>query len=292
MPTIELPELNWYGSKLQGFSLPDRWQVNVYNMSGYNKTAMKSAEIRAVLNNPIGTKPLKELASGKKEVVIIFDDMSRVTRTAEIVHEILLELAEAGIRDKQIRFVCSLGCHGALTRIDFAKKLGEDVLARFPVYNHNPFGNCVSVGKTKTYGTDVEVNEEVMSCDFKIAVGAVVPHPMSGFGGGGKIILPGVCSFKSIQHNHEGCYRDMAALRGKLGSGRYDENPMAVDIEEAAEMIGLDFLVNALLNSNGETAGLFAGAETGLCRSGQSSEDPLSHAENPGQRYCDFQRFY
>jgi nickel-dependent lactate racemase len=259
MSIIKLPEFNWYGSKIQDFFLPDRWQVDIYNMAGYDKPAMKASDIRAVLNNPIGTLPLKELATGKKEVVIIFDDMSRVTRTAEIAHEILKELAEAGIGDKHIRFVCALGCHGSLTRLDFVKKLGEDVLARFPIYNHNPFGNCVRVGKTKTYGTEVEVNEEVMSCDFKIAVGMVVPHPMSGFGGGGKIILPGVCSLKTIQYNHELSYRDIATLRGKMGSGRFDENPMHFDIEEAAEIAGLDFIVNAIVNSCGETVGLYAG---------------------------------
>lgn len=260
MVAIKLPQLNWYGTKEQEFSLPDRWQVEICNMAGYNRPAMKPAEMRATLAKPLGTKPLKELAQGKQEIVIIFDDMSRVTRTGEIAHQVLRELAEAGIQDNHIRFVCALGCHGALTRIDFVKKLGEDIVARFPVYNHNPFGNCVPVGKTKTYGTDVAVNEEVMSCDFKIAIGMVVPHPMSGFGGGGKIIMPGVSSFTSVQYNHHNTYRDMSALRGKLGMGRFDENPMRFDIEEAAELAGLDFIVNALVNYTGETVGLYAGA--------------------------------
>jgi lactate racemase len=260
MSIIKLPQFNWYESKIQDFYLPDRWQVDICNMVGYDKPPMKVVEIRAALTNPIGTAPLKKLTKGKKEVVIIFDDMSRITRTADIIHEILKELAEAGIEDKHIRFVCALGCHGALTRIDFVKKLGEDVLARFPVYNHNPFGNCISVGKTKTYGTDVQVNEEVMSCDFKIAVGMVVPHPINGFGGGGKSILPGVCSLQTIQHNHDLSLRDIAALRGKMGTGNFDENPMRLDIEEAAELAGLDFVVDAIINSNGETVRLYAGA--------------------------------
>lgn len=260
MSNIKLPQLNWYGSKIQDFYLPDRWQIDICNMSGYDKPASTAKEIQEALINPIGTAPLRELARGKKEVVIIFDDMSRITRTAVIVHEILKELSEAGIEDSHIRFVCSLGCHGALTRIDFVKKLGEDVLSRFPVYNHNPFGNCVSVGKTKTYGIEVQVNEEVMSCDFKIAVGMVVPHPMSGFGGGGKCILPGICSFQTIQHNHQLANRDIATMRDKMGTGHFDENLMRLDIEEAAELAGLDFIANAILNSNGETAGLCAGA--------------------------------
>lgn len=260
MNSIVVPQLNWYGTKEFKVSLPDRWQVEVGHIAGYDRPALNPADIRTALEKPIGTLPLRQLARGKKEVVILFDDMSRVTRSAQIVPHVLDALAEAGIEDKNIRFICALGCHGALTRIDFAKKLGEDVLARFPVYNHNPFANCVPVGKTKTYGTDVLINAEVMKCDLKIAIGMVVPHPMSGFGGGGKIILPGVSAFSTIQYNHHNTFRDTRELKGKLGIGVFDENPMRFDIEEAAELAGLDFIVNCLINEQGETVRVFAGA--------------------------------
>jgi nickel-dependent lactate racemase len=260
MPSITLPQLNWYGTKTIDFPLADRWQVETLHMFGWQLPALTPVEITHALRNPIGCLPLQQLARGKKEVVIIFDDMSRVTRTEILAQAVLQELAAAGIKDRQIRFVCALGCHGALTRIDFVKKLGDDILSRFPVYNHNPFGNLVSVGKTRTYGTEVEVNAEVMDCDLKIALGMVAPHPMSGFGGGGKIILPGVTSFKTAQHNHRQTHHDMVALRGKLGTGRFDENPMRFDVEEAALLAGLDFIVNVLVNENGETAKVYAGA--------------------------------
>ncbi|HEX9976208.1 MAG TPA: lactate racemase domain-containing protein, partial [Dehalococcoidales bacterium] len=103
-------------------------------MPGYKLPALKPEEIRAAVTNLIDLAPIRELARGKKEVVIIFDDMTRVTRTAEIVPFVLEELALAGIPDNKIRFICALGNHGASTRVDFAKKLGEDVVARFPVY--------------------------------------------------------------------------------------------------------------------------------------------------------------
>jgi len=99
-----------------------------------------------------------------------------------------------------------------------------------------------------------------MSCDLKIAIGGVVPHPMSGFGGGGKIILPGVTSFETAQANHRSTYRDMFTLRGKLGQGIFDENPMRFDVEEAAELTGLDFIINLIFNRNGESVGIFTGA--------------------------------
>jgi len=262
MNIIRVPQLAWYETKELELPLPDSWQVKVYNMAGYNRPAMKPDEIKASISNLIGKPPIKELAKGKKEVVIIFDDMTRVTRAAEIVPFVLEELAEAGIPDNRIRFIVALGCHGALDRLDFVKKLGEETLARFPVYNHNPFGNCTYVGTTNTYGTEVYINEEVMKCDLKIAIGSVVPHPLSGFGGGGKIILPGVTSFETSEQNHRAAYKDIREHRDKpiAGMGVFDNNPMRFDIEEAVALAGLDVLINCIINIWGETVAIFAGA--------------------------------
>lgn len=261
MNTIKLSQPAWYDPKEFVLPLPDGWQVEVCNMAGYNRSALTPDEIKAAISKPIGIPPIRELAKGKKEVVIIFDDMTRVTRVAEIVPFVLEELAEAGIPDSSIRFIMALGCHGAKDRRDFVKKLGEDALARFPVYNHNPFGNCTYVGTTATFETKVYVNEEVMKCDLKIAIGSVVPHPTSGFGGGGKIILPGVTSFETIEHNHGAMYK-MVREEGKpvAGMGNFDSNPLRIDIEEAAVLSGLDVIINCIVNTRGETASIFTGA--------------------------------
>ena len=262
MNIIRLPQLAWYGTKELELPLPDSWQVEVCNMAGYNRPAMKPDQIKASISNLIGIPPIKELAKGKKEVVIIFDDMTRVTRVAEIVPFVLEELAEAGIPDNRIRFVIALGAHGAVDRLAFVKKLGEETLARFPVYNHNAFGNRTYAGTTTKYGTKGYINEEVMKCDLKIAIGSVVPHPMSGFGGGGKIILPGVASLETIEHNHRMALKAMQEPRDKpiAGMGIFDNNPMASDIEEAASLAGLDVLINCIVNMWGETVAIFAGA--------------------------------
>jgi nickel-dependent lactate racemase len=188
--------------------------------------------------------------------------MTRATRTYDILPAVLSELNAAGITDDQIRLICALGCHGTYTREHFAKKLGEEAMARFPVYNHNAFGNCTYIGKTKTYGTEVYVNEEVMKCDLKIAIGSVVPHAMNGFGGGGKIILPGVTSFDTTRQNHQSFYETAMQPREHriVGMGIFDENPMQMDVEEAAHLAGLNIIINCLINTWGETTAVFSGA--------------------------------
>jgi nickel-dependent lactate racemase len=262
MNNIKLPQLAWYGVKELVLPIPENWQVETHNMAGYNLPALTPDQIEVAVADTIGTPSIRELSRDKQQVVIIFDDMTRATRTYDILPAVLSELAAAGIDDNQIRLICALGCHGTYTREHFAKKLGEDTMARFPVYNHNAFGNCTHVGKTMTYGTEVYVNEEVMKCDLKIAIGSVVPHPMNGFGGGGKMILPGVTSFETTRQNHESFYETAREPREHriVGTGIFDENPMRMDIEEAAQLAGLDIMVNCLINTWGETTAVFSGA--------------------------------
>jgi lactate racemase len=255
MNTVTVQQLAWYGEKETNLTFPQNWRVEICNMAGYNRPKLDSREILEAIANPIGRPPLREYALGKKEVVIIFDDMTRVTRVAEIAPHVLNELAAAGIRDSQIRFIAANGCHGAMDRVDFVKKLGEDVLARFPVYNHSPFTNCVYVGTTRR-GTRVNINAEVMKCDLKIGIGSIVPHSMAGYGGGGKMILPGVAAYETIvaMHTPEKSVQDTVT-----GMGAIADNPRRQDIEEAVKMAGLDMKIDAIINGRGETAAIFAG---------------------------------
>ena len=258
MPIISLPQLAWHGVKELKIALPTGWQVDVYNMAGFNRPSLNPAAMKKAVGNPSGMAPLREYARGKKEAVILFDDMARVTRTALIIPHVLAELAAAGIEDKHIRFIAAVGCHGVLDRIDFVKKLGEDILKRFPVYNHNPFDNCIHVGTT-TSGTKVSINAEVMQCDLKIGIGSIVPHEMVGFSGGGKIILPGVAAYDTVLALHaprgKGSFNDTLS-----GMGDWEHNPRRRDIDEAVNMVGLDMMVNALVNTWGETMELLAGS--------------------------------
>ncbi|MBN1692889.1 MAG: DUF2088 domain-containing protein [Dehalococcoidales bacterium] len=255
---ITLPQLAWHGVKELKLLLPADWQAEVCNMAGYNRPRLKAAGIKKAVGSPLGMAPLREYARGRKEVVILFDDMTRVTRASEIVPHVLAELSAAGITDNQVRFIATNGCHGAMNRADFIKKLGEDVLRRFPVYNHNPFDNCVYVGATSS-GTRLNINAEVMKCDLKIGIGSVVPHIMAGFGGGGKIVLPGVAAYETVLalHSPRGAKgRDSTVS----GMGVLDANPRRRDIDEAVDIVGLDMKIDALVNTWGETVALFAGS--------------------------------
>jgi nickel-dependent lactate racemase len=257
---IRLPQLAWYGDTELEIDFPPSWEVSVCYMKGHRRRALGENGFREAFAKPIGTEPIRKLARGRKEVAILFDDMSRPTRVVKVVPYVLEELKAAGIKDESIRFIAAVGAHGALTRLDFVKKLGEEVLRRFPVYNHNPYENCTYLGETSN-GTPVSVNAEVMNCDLKIGIGSILPHPLTGFGGGSKIILPGVASIDTMAAHH-------SSLVGKfltqgqdpgIGVATFETNLMRLDIVEAARMAGLDVKIDTVLNGRGQIAALFVG---------------------------------
>jgi len=259
---IKLPQYIWYEPREVEFPLPDSWEVAVHHIAGYDRPAMTPDEIRAAIVSPIGMPPLREMAKGKKEVVIIFDDMTRSTPVSEILPPILQELAEAGIADHQIRFVAAIANHQALDRLSIVKKLGEEVMSRFPVYNHCPFMNCTYVGTT-SFGTEVSINSEVMYCDLKIGIGQISPHISHGFSGGAKIIMPGVASYETVTAEHSQTHkvwRDGIKNRGISCMGIFDDNPMNADVREIGQMAGLDMKVDCIVNMWGQPVEIFAGA--------------------------------
>jgi len=252
---VKIPQLRWYENNEMVLDFPSSWSVFFCPMKGGERRKLTHKEMERAFQKPIGSKTIQELARGKKEVAILFDDMARATPVYEIAPLVIRELEKAGISDQQIRFIAALGAHGANTAIDFRKKLGGEVLDRFSVYNHHPFNYCNDLGRTSR-GTPVSINREVMACDLKIGIGCIVPHSFSGFGGGGKIILPGVAHIESITYNHGTLVKKHPDC---VGLGRIEGNIPRLDIEEAARMARLDVKIDGILNLRGEITSLFVG---------------------------------
>lgn len=260
MISISLPQGAWYGDVPIMIHFPDSWQVEIHGVAADDVKPLRPQRLQGFFDQPTAGPRLRDLARHKKQAVIVFDDLTRPTKMADLIPILLQELEAGGMGPEQIRFVCALGAHGAHTRADFVKKLGSLILERYPVYNHNPYENCVVIGKTSV-GNEIAINTEVMRCDLKIGIGCILPHPFNGFGGGGKILLPGVANIDSIQANH------VVSIMGMLEQGltpvgnlgRFEGNPMAQEIEEVTRLAGLDFIVNALVNSRREMVDLVTG---------------------------------
>ena len=257
---VEVPGQPWFRDKPLLLTFPSAWKVQRCKMACEGQKMLTRAQIRKAIRNPLGAKPLAKLAKDRNEAVIIFDDSTRPTKAFQYAPIVLEEIRKAGIKDDCIRFVVAPGSHGTFGRQFFAKKLGEDILDRYPVYNHNPYEMCKHVGTT-SYGTPVWVNAEVMACDLKIGIGSVLYHRMSGLSGGGKIICPGVAGIETIRQNHGpvGGFGPDLEPNATTGYLLNECNILRLDAEEAARIAGLDFKVDSVLNLQRDPIETYAG---------------------------------
>ncbi len=249
--TIRVLTYPWFGDTPLDLNFPDGWNLVECKMAGHDASRLTQEQIREKIQHPIGSPTLRELADGKKECVILVGDLSRPFKAFQVLPAVLDELHAGGISDKHIRFVIAKGCHQWVTLDAQQKKLGKEIPERFLVFNHNVFENHVDLGKTRR-GTPVLVNREVMNCDLKVAVHGIIPHRRAGFGGGSKIVLPGISSIETVTYNH-------TRITDGTGKGRIKGNARRADMDEAAEMVGIDFTVNQIVNASRDCADLVCG---------------------------------
>ena len=242
------------GQKIH-FQLPKTWRV-------LSNVVLESEKIERTIyqmvsesiTNPIGTLPLKEIIKPSDKVVIIVDDFARPTPKREILTCLIDHLVEFGIRYDQIDVLFGIGTHRPLSETEVEEALGRELIQKIRYTNHDCWSDkLVSVGRLKT-GGEIKLNPLLIQADFRIGIGSILPHPMSGFGGGPKIAMPGVCNFEAIREHH------IAHMIAKGASiGNIKNNPFYEEICEAARLSKLDFIINAVYNSEEKVKEIVSG---------------------------------
>ncbi len=228
--------------------LPERFSVRVNHMR--DSRALSADELAQAMGHTFDSKSLGELAIGARTAVIAVDDITRPTPTAEIL-PLLLSALDA-IPHENIRILIALGAHRPMVRSELVQKLGVPILEEFDIEQHHPYENLVDLGRSSR-GTPIRLNRTFCEADSRIAVGSVVPHPYMGFGGGAKIVVPGLAGIDTLQANHQ------PAVTGISGGLADPEVDARRDIEEIALRAGLQFSCNVVVNSRREIAGVFCG---------------------------------
>jgi len=249
---IQIPWGAWY---LQPESLmlnfPSRWTIQSFTTKNSPSIQNTLDIIKSAITNPIGTPPLSEMAKGKQSIAIVIEDISRPSKLDTTLNAVFNELEKAGIHRDQITIIGAIGAHRPMTREDYIKKLSKEIWQSVNIENHHPYENLIYLGESKT-GTPIHVNKTYYEADLKIAIGTVIPHPLAGFGGGAKLILPGISGIETLLGNHQ------AGVRG-IGIGLGIVSELRKDIEDVCKKVGLDFSINLVSNPNREISGIFAG---------------------------------
>lgn len=242
--------LSYPGSE---FDLPEKNLIDIIEP----KVTKKDGDeiIRKALAYPIGSVKLSQNIHEDSRILIIVDDHTRNTPADKIL-KILLEELIIYVKDKsKIQFLIASGTHRPMTREEKIKKLGKDVVDQYIVHDHDAYNMnaLVTVGNTST-GIPIQVNRLLLDFNFIIGLGHIVPHRNVGFSGGAKIIQPGVCGAETTGRLHW----DSIFVPNKEMLGN-PENVFRKLVEEIGRRIGLNFIVNVVMDANGNIAGCVAG---------------------------------
>ncbi|KON30789.1 hypothetical protein AC482_03015 [miscellaneous Crenarchaeota group-15 archaeon DG-45] len=256
MQKVEVRFNEHYGDPLVPLSFPDGWRVERVEMGCSGASPMTDEEIRGALDSAVGAPSIAEQARGKGgRIVVTCDDLSRPTPAGRVFPFIVEQLHEAGVPDGRISVLSSFGCHHPMNLDDFARKLGDEAVARYDCVNHSPFESFENLGRTSR-GTPVLVNKEFSSADLRICISGVKKHLTAGAGGGGKAVLPGVSSMETIVYNHSIVDNRRPEDRRIW---RIGDNQMRLDMQETARMADLDVSVNCVYDGSRRLIGLAAG---------------------------------
>jgi nickel-dependent lactate racemase len=190
------------------------------------------------------------------EVALLFDDLQRPTPVHLALPEILNRLNKAGIPDKRISGICAVGTHPVLSLEQINNKVGKETSSRLQgrLFSHDSHASDnVIIGKTHR-GTLVEVNQRVAFSDLIIGVGECMPHPDAGFGGGCKIVMPGVCSYRTVADHHFTWMRHRQSRVNLM-----DGNFFYEEIADAGRLSRLAFKLDFIINEKKEVIRAFAG---------------------------------
>jgi nickel-dependent lactate racemase len=250
-----------YGKSVLKARLPQKNIAVVLKSQYVRGLEDPAAAILDDLREPIGMPPLVECVRRGDKVVIIVTDNTRACPDSLILPPLLAEV-ERKTPSENVTIIVALGLHPPLNRQQLVEKLGQKIVDKYHVINHDA-SQTVNIGVTSA-GVPVEINRCVVEADFRLSTGFIEPHFFAGFSGGGKSIFPGVASPRAIHINHGYKFIDHPASR----AGSTEENPVYRDILEQAKMAKLDFIVNVLLNKRHEITHIVCGEPAAAHRAG------------------------
>ena len=207
--------------------------------------------VREAINNPIGTSRLCELAAPGKRIAIIVSDITRPCPTSTLLPFVLEELSCAGVSNEDIMIVFGVGSHRKHTEEEKKALVGPEIYREFRCVDSD-VTKVAYLGETRR-GTPVEVFVPVAQANLKIVLGNFEFHYFVGYSGGVKGAIPGVASLRTIQANHS------LMVEPNAVAGHYEDNPVRQDIEEAGAMLGIDFVLNVVLDADFNIVAAVAG---------------------------------
>ncbi len=227
--------------------------------------ALTTREPREILAEAVFAADLDDaLASritGGGRVAVVVADKTRLCGYDRFLPVLLDRLHAHGAGPADLTFYIAYGTHPAQSDAESRNAYGE-VFSRNRFVHHDCTDASLfqDLGRT-TRGTPIRLRKEILAADFVITFGAISHHYFAGYGGGRKLIFPGLGYRDAIYRNHA-LFLDpqQRTLAHGCQSGRLAGNPLAEDLAEIEHHRPADLAIHGILDSRGRVCRLLVGS--------------------------------
>jgi nickel-dependent lactate racemase len=244
-----------YGRTGLDVDLPDERVVGPLAIRPATPLPDPDRAVADALANPIGSRPLSELAHGRRDACILICDITRPVPNRLILQHILRTLEAQGMRRQDILILIATGLHRPNEGAELEELVGPEIAANYRVENHH--GKVREehdfLGTTPA-GVPVYLDSRYVRADLKITTGLIEPHLMAGYSGGRKVICPGIAGLDTVKVWHGPKFLE----HPNADCGIVEGNPVHEENTRIALMAGCDFIVNVCID--GQRRVTWAGA--------------------------------
>ncbi len=235
-----------YGRTGIDVDLPDDRPVQ---QLGYRETPPLTeprASLDEALAAPSGTRPLVELARGRRDACVVISDVTRPVPNRVILPAVLSALEEAGIPRQRILILVATGLHRPTTRDELTEMVGPEIVDTYRIENHHGthLDEHAHLGDSPR-GVPIWIDKRYVEADFKLTTGLIEPHLMAGYSGGRKLVCPGLAALETVKVWHGPDFLE----HPRADCGLLDGNPVHEENTWIARHAGCDFIVNAVIDA-------------------------------------------
>jgi nickel-dependent lactate racemase len=213
--------------------------------------------VGAALDEPGTGAPLEDLARRRGRVTVLVPDATRKASLPQVLPLVLERLERAGVDASRTTVLVACGTHPPVDRRALTELVGPlPPQVRVIQHDARDDGNLVAVG-TLPSGMPLRLNRAAVEAELLLAVSSVQHHYFAGFGGGPKLVFPGVAGYAETQRNHARVI-DLSSEPPRrhpaCEPGRLEGNPVAEEIIVAARLRPPDFVLLLVLGEDGAPA--------------------------------------
>ena len=245
-----------YGRSGLLVELPDDNLVKCLGYRSAEPLADANAVLMQRLRQPTASRPLAELARGRKDACVVISDVTRPVPNKVILPPLLSLLEENGIARDDILILVATGMHRPNEGEELAEMVGREIAGNYRIENHH--GKCVEehtyLGESPR-GVPVWIDSRYVEADLKITTGLIEPHFMAGFSGGRKLICPGLAGLETVRAWHSPAFLEHPNAENGCLSG----NPVHEENTWIGRRAGCDFIVNTVIDAERNILQIVAG---------------------------------